>query len=321
MGRRNTCKCPPRSAAWSSVAATCFAKIARSIGPARGSDNTIGDNNLLMVGTHIAHDCQVGNNVIFANNVLLAGHVAIEDRAFVSGAVGIHQFCRIGRLAMLGGHARVVQDVPPFVTVDGTTGCIVGLNLVGCAAMVRGGRHRRAKSRLSLDLSQRSEVQGHAAAVGSPLHQWTGRGLLSFLTQRDARLCARTPHAAGGHAQTPPPRRRRNAANRRRPQSRGLTRARVVAGAKPCRPRPLDELRSIGPGSDHPMAGRVSRRTATEQGTVLDGGRGLLADRGGGPLAGFGGAVQADRGQRLQLDHFGQAHRHQSGPADIAARC
>ena len=61
----------------------------------------------------------------------MAGHVTVEDRAFVSGAVGVHQFCRIGRLAMLGGHARVVQDVPPFVMVDGISSCIVGLNLVG----------------------------------------------------------------------------------------------------------------------------------------------------------------------------------------------
>jgi len=101
-----------------------------------GKSTEIGDNNLLMVGTHVAHDCKVGNNIIFANNVLLAGHVTVEDRAFVSGAVGIHQFCRIGRLAMLGGHARVVQDVPPFVMVDGISSCIVGLNLVG---LRRGG--------------------------------------------------------------------------------------------------------------------------------------------------------------------------------------
>ncbi len=91
----------------------------------------VGDNNFLMAGVHIAHDCQIGNNVIFANNALLAGHVLVEDRAFVSGAVGVHQFCRIGRLAMVGAHAKVVQDVPPFVTIDGITGCVVGLNLIG----------------------------------------------------------------------------------------------------------------------------------------------------------------------------------------------
>ena len=96
-----------------------------------GSSTVVGDHNLLMAGTHVAHDCRVGSQTIIANNTLLAGHVVVEDSAFVSGAVAVHQFCRIGRLAMIGGHARVVQDVPPFMTVDGITGCIVGLNLVG----------------------------------------------------------------------------------------------------------------------------------------------------------------------------------------------
>ena len=96
-----------------------------------GLSTTIGDHNLLMVGTHIAHDCRLGSNIVIANNTLLAGHVQIEDRAFISGAVGIHQFCRIGRLAMVGGHARVVQDIPPFMMIDGASCCIVGLNLVG----------------------------------------------------------------------------------------------------------------------------------------------------------------------------------------------
>lgn len=96
-----------------------------------GCQTVIGDHNYLMVGAHVAHDCRIGNHTIFANNALLAGHVTVEDRAFISGAVAVHQFCRIGALAMVGGHARVVQDVPPYMMVDGVTGCIVGLNLVG----------------------------------------------------------------------------------------------------------------------------------------------------------------------------------------------
>jgi UDP-N-acetylglucosamine acyltransferase len=90
----------------------------------------VGNNNFIMAGVHVAHDCCVGNNVIFANNVLLAGHVTVEDRAFISGAVAVHQFCRIGQLAMIGAHAKIVQDVPPFVTID-VASCVVGLNLVG----------------------------------------------------------------------------------------------------------------------------------------------------------------------------------------------
>ena len=98
-----------------------------------GEDETtvIGDNNLLMVNVHIAHDCRLGNNTIFANNSMLAGHVTINDRAYVSGAVGIHQFCRVGTLAMVGGQAHVVKDVPPYVTVDGSSGFVVGLNQIG----------------------------------------------------------------------------------------------------------------------------------------------------------------------------------------------
>lgn len=91
----------------------------------------VGDANYVMAGAHFGHDVAVGNNCIFANAALLGGHVTVEDRAFVSGAVAVHQFCRIGRLAMVGGHARVVQDVPPYMLLDGQSGCIVGLNIVG----------------------------------------------------------------------------------------------------------------------------------------------------------------------------------------------
>jgi UDP-N-acetylglucosamine acyltransferase len=90
----------------------------------------IGDHNLIMVGAHVAHDCRVGSHVVLVNDVLLAGHVTVEDRAVVSGSAGVHQFCRIGALAMIAGMARVVQDVPPYVLVDGN-GCVVGLNRVG----------------------------------------------------------------------------------------------------------------------------------------------------------------------------------------------
>lgn len=96
------------------------------------SDATIvGSNNLLMAGAHVAHDCRVGSHTIFANNSLLAGHVTVEDRAYISGSVAIHQFCRVGGYAMVGGLARVVKDVPPYVTIDGNSGFVVGLNSVG----------------------------------------------------------------------------------------------------------------------------------------------------------------------------------------------
>ena len=91
----------------------------------------VGDQNLLMVNSHVAHDCHIGSNVVLTNNVMIAGHVSVGDRAYVSGAVGIHQFCRIGRLAMVGGQAHLNRDVPPFVTIDGLSSHVVGLNMVG----------------------------------------------------------------------------------------------------------------------------------------------------------------------------------------------
>ncbi len=91
----------------------------------------IGDNNLIMVNSHIAHDCHVGNHVVIVNNVLLAGHVTVGNRAYLSGAAAAHQFCRIGAYAMVGGQAHLSQDVPPFVTLDGKTTTVVGLNIIG----------------------------------------------------------------------------------------------------------------------------------------------------------------------------------------------
>lgn len=96
-----------------------------------GDSTRIGDNNFIMVGAHVAHDCVVGSHVIIANGVQLGGHVEVHDHAYVGGCSAVHQFCRIGKYAMIGGLARVIKDIPPFVTVDGKSGYIVGLNTIG----------------------------------------------------------------------------------------------------------------------------------------------------------------------------------------------
>lgn len=96
-----------------------------------GHHTRIGNGCLLMVNTHVAHDCTLGDGVILTNNSMLGGHVEVDDRAYLAGAVAVHQFCRIGRLAMVGGLARVRQDIPPYVTIDGGTTMVVGLNRVG----------------------------------------------------------------------------------------------------------------------------------------------------------------------------------------------
>lgn len=100
-------------------------------GTAHSGVTKIGNNNLIMAYAHVAHDCQIGNEVIIANAGTLAGHVKIEDKVIIGGLTGIHQFVRVGKLAIIGGCSKVVQDVPPFSTVDGHPAKIRGLNSVG----------------------------------------------------------------------------------------------------------------------------------------------------------------------------------------------
>jgi len=96
-----------------------------------GGVTRIGDGGLFMVGSHVAHDCQIGDGVILANNVLLAGHIQIGDHAILGGGSAVHQFVRIGRHAMVGGVSGVETDVIPFGSVMGNRARLHGLNLIG----------------------------------------------------------------------------------------------------------------------------------------------------------------------------------------------
>jgi len=106
-----------------------------------GAKTVVGNDNLLMAYSHIAHDCSIGNGCILANNCTLAGHVAIEDKVVIGGIVAIHQFVRIGMLSITGGCSKVVQDIPPFSTCDGHPARVYGLNLIG---LKRNGVSREA---------------------------------------------------------------------------------------------------------------------------------------------------------------------------------
>ncbi len=99
-------------------------------GTKEGSATVMGDNNMLMVQVHLGHNCKLENNVIVANGAILAGYVEVEKGAFISGNVVFHQFCRVGRYAMIGGFSGVNQDVPPYMLVRGPS-YIRGINLVG----------------------------------------------------------------------------------------------------------------------------------------------------------------------------------------------
>lgn len=96
-----------------------------------GETTTIGNNNLLMAYVHVAHNCEIEHGVVIANAVSLAGHVHIESRATIGGVGGIHQFVHIGRLSMIGGVARIVQDVPPYMLIEGNPSRVRTLNSIG----------------------------------------------------------------------------------------------------------------------------------------------------------------------------------------------
>lgn len=92
---------------------------------------TLGYENYLMTQVHIGHDCKLANNIIIAPSSGLGGFVAVEERAFISGGVMVHQFVRIGGFAMIGGNAKITRDVLPYMMLDGNPACVVGLNKVG----------------------------------------------------------------------------------------------------------------------------------------------------------------------------------------------
>lgn len=96
-----------------------------------GTETVIGNDNLLMAYSHVAHDCILHNNITLANVATLAGHVIVEDRAIIGGLSAVHQFVRIGSLAIIGGCSKVVQDIPPFMMTDGHPVRAFGLNTVG----------------------------------------------------------------------------------------------------------------------------------------------------------------------------------------------
>lgn len=129
-----------------------------------GNATVIGSDNMLMAYCHIGHNCQLGNNISMANMVGISGHVIVEDRVVFGGMVGVHQFVRIGKMAMVGGFSKIVQDVPPFAMVDGRPAKVYDLNVIGLRRSgvrpdVRNGLRQAYKLlyRSNLNLSQAVE--------------------------------------------------------------------------------------------------------------------------------------------------------------------
>ena len=110
-----------------------------------GEVTRVGSHNTILAYCHIAHNCTLGDHIIMSNVATLAGHVTVEDHAVIGGLAAVHQFCRIGKMSMIGGCSKIVQDVPPFMIVDGNPGETRTINKVG---MERHGVSEEAQNAL-----------------------------------------------------------------------------------------------------------------------------------------------------------------------------
>lgn len=161
-----------------------------SRGTAPESVTEIGDGNYIMTSGHIAHNCRIGNNTVIASCALLAGYVEVEDEAFISGGVVVHQFSRIGRLAMIGGNTRINSDVPPFFLYAGYNVVAKGLNLVG---LKRAGYQASDVSVLkkAYQLLYRSglKLQDALAKIESDLPTPETMHLVNFIRRSERGIC------------------------------------------------------------------------------------------------------------------------------------
>ncbi|MBP6507283.1 MAG: acyl-ACP--UDP-N-acetylglucosamine O-acyltransferase [Opitutaceae bacterium] len=164
-----------------------------------GKNTVVGDNCFLMATSHIAHDCEVGHQVVFANAALLAGHVSVGDHTFLGGGAAVHQFCRIGEGVMVAGHASVTRDVPHFVMVAERDD-VIGFNVVG---LKRRGVSRAAIAELKAAFSSVYFTPGNIREVAAMLlgaGKFTSdepRRFLEFFAG-GKRSFARARRAAGG---------------------------------------------------------------------------------------------------------------------------
>ncbi len=144
---------------------------------------SVGDQNLFMVYSHVAHDSRVGSHCVLANGATLAGHVTLEDHVIVGGLAAIHQFVRVGESALLGGGAMVIHDVPPFCTASGDRARLRGLNLIGLKRRGFGAERIRAikQAYRLLFLSERSFAEAQAVVAAELGREPDVARLLAFL--------------------------------------------------------------------------------------------------------------------------------------------
>jgi UDP-N-acetylglucosamine acyltransferase len=164
-----------------------------------GSATEVGADCFLMASCHVAHDCRIGERVVIANAVLLAGHVQIGDRAFLGGGAVIHQFCRIGEGAMIGGGARISRDIAPFCLAT-ERNALIGLNVVGLRrrGLPRSVLHeiKRAFRALDQPTGDLRQIASNCLQQGD-FSSAEARSLLQFF-QGGRRAFARTRRGGGG---------------------------------------------------------------------------------------------------------------------------
>lgn len=158
-----------------------------------GENTVVGQKNFFMVGTHVGHDCHIGDSNVMANNIMLGGHIEVGSHCFMGGGAGIHQFARIGDYVMLQGHASISQDIPPYVTAAGLNN-IVGLNSIG---LRRGGFNPaiRKEIKRAYQLFYHQELNRQQALEIAAKETWgeKAQNFINFLSKKSKLgYCMRT---------------------------------------------------------------------------------------------------------------------------------
>jgi UDP-N-acetylglucosamine acyltransferase len=161
----------------------------------------VGSNNFMMAGAHIAHNCVVGNHVIIANGTPLGGHAVVQDRAFLSGNCLVHQFCRVGTLAIMQGGSAISKDLPPFTVARGDNG-ICGLNVVGLRRAGFSAADRLELKQLYHALFRSGKIFSEAVAGARGKFSSPGaKVMLEFIGTAKRGICTDHGAAGGGNAE------------------------------------------------------------------------------------------------------------------------
>jgi UDP-N-acetylglucosamine acyltransferase len=161
-------------------------------------DTLIGSHNFLMAHCHVAHNCRLGDHIIMANGALLAGHVTVQDRAFISGNCIVHQFCRIGTLAFMQGGAAISKDLPPFTVARHGPNTLCGLNSVGLRRAGFSAQERAELKRLYHALfASGVKLRDAVTRARATFAGAASKTLLEFVTQSKRGVCTANGQSGG----------------------------------------------------------------------------------------------------------------------------